>query len=80
MPLPGQVSGSPNALSLLKLASEIPPDSFPALRDAATSSVSIIEAITDFTSNVEDWASCAQYIGSAVESIIRALATQDPPE
>lgn len=46
MPLPQRVSGSPDSLSLLKLTSKIPPGSFPALRDVAASSVTIVEAIT----------------------------------
>ncbi|KZP07381.1 hypothetical protein FIBSPDRAFT_1053011 [Athelia psychrophila] len=68
------------ALNLLQLASEIPADSFPALKDAATSAISIVDAITDFTSNRQDWERCAQYTGNAVGSAVWCLGVQDPPE
>lgn len=39
-----------------------------------------IDLTQDFTLNSEDWTSCARYIESAVESVVLALATRDPPE
>lgn len=46
MPPRGLVSGGLDALTLLKLASEIPQDSFSALRDAASIALSVIETMT----------------------------------
>lgn len=46
MSLPGLVSGKRNEMPLLQLASAIAPDSYPALREAAASSVSIVKAIS----------------------------------
>ncbi|KZP04603.1 hypothetical protein FIBSPDRAFT_968001, partial [Athelia psychrophila] len=48
--------------------------------DAATSAISIVDAITDFTSNRQDWERCAQYIGNAVRNAVWCLGVQDPPE
>ncbi|KAF7980619.1 hypothetical protein HWV62_37406 [Athelia sp. TMB] len=69
-----------NAVKLVKLASEIPPDSFPTLKGVALSVVHIVGAAARFKSNKKSWETFGQFIQSAGEDTILALWSFDDPQ
>ncbi|KAF7982537.1 hypothetical protein HWV62_28166 [Athelia sp. TMB] len=79
MSYPGRICGKHDARTLLKLASEIPPNSFPALKQTAESSLFIVKAVAMFSSNRQDWASFCLYIRNATAAVIQFLWDQVSP-
>ncbi|KZP11550.1 hypothetical protein FIBSPDRAFT_1050695 [Athelia psychrophila] len=80
MPQASRASVESKALTLLKIAGEIPSNSFPALKSAATRVFSIVETSAKFSSNRQDWTNFGQYIQNATAAVLQACGGQDAPD
>ncbi|KAF7974512.1 hypothetical protein HWV62_12088 [Athelia sp. TMB] len=71
------VSGKRDPLALLKLASELAPETFPTLKSTAGSTLTIIRKVANFKSNREDWASFGRFLRNVMTAFFQSIEALD---
>ncbi|KZP14720.1 hypothetical protein FIBSPDRAFT_102113 [Athelia psychrophila] len=69
-----------NAITLLRLAEAIPPDSFPTFKGLATISLALVVAVAKFKSNRKIWANFGDHVQKTAAGLIHYICDLDKLE